>query len=105
MWIARTIIARYSARLFVLIEEAAPLRASVHVGLPPRLGRDQAEVKLEGICEACDSFFPAWILADYHSFLPVLYVGSYPSCNQRFCVEVVDWLAEETLRGQALNSC
>lgn len=100
---SRTVIACYCTGLAVFVEEAAAFHTIVHVVLTPRLGGDQAKVELESICEGCDAFCPAWVLAHHHSFLPILYIRSDPSCDQRFCMEVVDRLAEEALCGWSLS--
>ena len=80
--------------------------ATGHVASPASLVRRyDAEVELQRIRKGCNSFGASSIFRHAHRSVPVGYIMSDPSRNQRLRMEIVDWASEEALhlRGMQVN--
>ena len=67
------------------------------------ISSDESEVELQNIGQGCNPFRSARVLAHDNGIAPAKYILLYPASDQRFCMEIVDRLAEETLTRWSLS--
>ncbi len=84
------------------LESCAPFHTRGD-GRPPTICGDKSEVELQIVCQRCHTFCSTRIFADHNCFLPSIHICSYPSCDEWFRMEIVDWLSKESLAGRSVQ--
>ena len=72
--------------------------------VPSPIRGDQAKIEFQGIGQRRDTFSASRVFADDNCFSPAKDIVPDPPGDQWFGMQVVNWLAEESLTWRSLRS-